>query len=306
MTRHSQIRWENSGQWFGMGHDWSRWWKWRGRNDQTRAWRVFSSRKWIESAIARAVRPQIVQWNGFQGSTAIGDAFDGSSSSFSSESGGFSWHYRYRRVRLEIGIRAAWTSELMAFSMLNHNHANAIELQENDEEILRGEKDIRLRDDLVMNDQAEAKAKKRTVLQENSRGQCLVETKRGGWLNKRRAKILPKVPFPRTIDSWSILPVLADRFVWNHQSGFSETSSKWRPEWIASDWLTKRPESAGQWSNSVARLFLWRLRITRWYRLLKMEKRGSMEVELARLTGCPDVDQQQLGELIPCHRFPHR
>ena len=40
--------------------------------------------------------------------------------------------------------------------MLDDDHADSIELQKNDEEILRGEENIRLRNDFVMNDQTEA------------------------------------------------------------------------------------------------------------------------------------------------------
>lgn len=64
--------------------------------------------------------------------------------------------------------------------MFNDNDTHTIELQENDEEIFRGEKDIRLRDDLVMNDQTETKAKERTVLQENGRREGLREETKNG------------------------------------------------------------------------------------------------------------------------------
>lgn len=40
--------------------------------------------------------------------------------------------------------------------MLNDDHADTIELQKNDEKILRGEENIRLRNDFVMNNQTEA------------------------------------------------------------------------------------------------------------------------------------------------------
>ena len=114
----------------------------------------------------------------------------------------------------------------MAFSTFNDNYTHTIELQENDEEIFRGEKYIRLRDDLVMNDQTETKTKERTVLQENGRREGLREE----MMNDIRAMgvneaSLPRVLSPRTIDSQSISPPLVDRFVSNHLFDFYAISS---------------------------------------------------------------------------------
>ena len=44
----------------------------------------------------------------------------------------------------------------LSFAMLNNDHTDTIELQQNDEEVFRREEYIRLRDDFVVNDQAEA------------------------------------------------------------------------------------------------------------------------------------------------------
>lgn len=66
------------------------------------------------------------------------------------------------------GVLLVRMIQSLSFSMFDNDHTDTIELQQNDKEVLRGEEYIRLGDDLVVNDQTETKAKKRTILQENS------------------------------------------------------------------------------------------------------------------------------------------
>lgn len=91
-------------------------------------------------------------------------------------------------------------SQPLPLAMLDDDHAHAIELQEDNEEILCGEEHVRLRDDLVMNDQAETQAEERTVLQQNGTGKSL---NCKGMLDGRTIEWMrvPIVPFPRTAGS---------------------------------------------------------------------------------------------------------
>ena len=58
--------------------------------------------------------------------------------------------------KLTNGVLLVRMIQSLPFAMLNNDHTNTIELQQNDKEVFRREEDIRLGDDLVVNDQTEA------------------------------------------------------------------------------------------------------------------------------------------------------